>query len=171
MEKELRENPRTRQILAEGEQLHQLEEQAITAALSSGGQSPRQIYQRAAGLAQINQSPKTERKCLRLNPGPQIAISLAAGLLLGLILYPVLQRIQSVAQYSTPSNRFFQPNDGKLDVARNINGTSGLGQGEEPTIYQSVPDLYMFTDPTGTEWLIERYPQNNVILAAFNRDI
>jgi len=146
LEREIAANSEAKELLEQLRSLRQMSCQAVAAEVS-GGASADQIFERA-----WQQSARPSyRRVFRIDGYLRFAVGLAAGLILGLALH-FLPIWGSGAPMQVPG-------DGLM-----ANGSSGVADKPVPVmpVRQGGPrpmtgevDWYVFTSPTGEQWLVE----------------
>jgi len=160
LDKELKDNPDTRQLLAEMEQLHQQAQRALAREITDKGDSAEAIFERA--WQQKKAYAFWKPRLLRFS---RTAATLAAGFILGLGAYYFAGQISAPAQ----SPQSLKPKPAPL-VARNTNHnnltrTPRLAQPNKHLRLPSELDWYSYTDSQGRKWLIEA-PRDNALTTA-----
>ncbi len=146
LERELDANSQARELLEQLRSLRQNSCQAVAAEVS-GGASADQIFEQA-----WQQSTKsTYRRIFRIDGRMRFAVGLAAGLILGLSLHFAAIWGDSKAPMQGP---------GRAMVAKDLAGVATapavvpVKQGGLRPVSGEV-DWYVFTSPSGEQWLVE----------------
>ncbi|MBN1509251.1 MAG: hypothetical protein JW955_20570 [Sedimentisphaerales bacterium] len=158
LDRELETDRRARELL---EQLRDLRQQSCRAVAAevSGGASADAIFERAWQQQQIrkfeirNWSGAITRRVFRIDGRLRFAIGLAAGLILGLAIHFVAVRgSQAPVQPPGPSQLVAR------EIPRGIGEQAAMprmaSQEVSPPVNRQV-DWFVFTSPTGEQWLVE----------------
>lgn len=159
LEREIAANSRAKELL---EQLRGLREnscQAVAAEVS-GGASADQVFERA-----WQQSTKSSyRKIIRIGGYWRFAAGLAAGLILGLALHFV-----AVSGSKTPTQTA-----GPVQIVKEAPRQMGVQAATPQLVKHEAPrpttgevDYYVFTSPTGEQWLVEGVREGTVKTADY----
>jgi anti-sigma factor RsiW len=147
LDRELETNSQARELLEQLRNLHQQSCQAIAAEVS-GGASADELFERA-----WRQNEKsTYRRIFRIDGRLRFAVGLAAGLILGLALHflPVWGS-KAPVQIDGP-RQFATDTPGGADRQGIVPVTVSHG-GSRPV--SGEVDCYVFTSPSGEQWLVE----------------
>ncbi|MCP4713067.1 MAG: hypothetical protein GY869_30935 [Planctomycetes bacterium] len=168
LEIELQKNPESQKLLDELKQFHELAAQALDQELNESDTSCEEIFQRAS--AQVP-DPKKQR-IIRFNLW-QKAASIAAMLMIGFSVYLVLvQSNQVTNMVDTQIEGATLPpvpsRDGEIAINQDQTSTGTI----QPVRYGPPgSDFYYVRSPDGTEWLIQKSPQNQIRRASYNGEI
>jgi len=160
LEIELRKNPHAQKLLDELKQFHELAARALDQELNESDTSCEEIFQRASKKVP---DPKKQR-ILRFNLWQKVA-SIAAMLMIGFVIYLVFSQNPNVL----PPPTGIDPGVTTLPPGppREIAGI----QGDQPLPTGLGSDFYYVKSPDGTEWLIQKTPQNQIRRASYNGEI
>lgn len=171
LDAELQANPQARQLLEQWQQLHEQARQALNAEVTEQGASAEVIFNRALAQRQTDG--------LRKNlPWWRAVVPLAAALLLGLGLYLMLPEKPVPEQAANaPDN----PPSETVVADKNENENMTQPENAKPSerIVEMIPpprigrgiDYYIYTDPSGAQWLLESPPQDQIRPAVYNGDL
>lgn len=176
LDEKLQKDPAARKLLDEYTQLHESTRQVLESQVLEQGSVPREIFHRA--LAE-----KGSRRYLLKNNIRhllQVTVGLAAGFLIGLIVYgvwlngsspPVTPPVENPANPALASN-YPSSNQDNIKQLGNNNQTLSPRIVDLIAAPAEIPerrvDYFNFTDPTGTQYLIEAYRDSDLQAAAYN---
>lgn len=160
LERELETNGQARELLEQLRDLRQQSCRAISAEVS-GGASADAIFERA-----WQQNAKSSyRRVFRIDGRLRFAIGLAAGLILGLALHFVA--VWGRAPVQAPG----QSQSVARQTPREIGGQTTAAQMVKQEVSQPVTrqvDWFVFTSPTGEQWLVEGVREGLVKTAEYH---
>jgi anti-sigma factor RsiW len=147
LEREIAANSQAKELL---EQLRSLRENSCRAVAAevSGGASADQVFERA-----WQQSRKSSyRRVLRFDGYLRFAVGLAAGLILGLALHFVAVSGSKAPMQTSEPPRIAKDAPREMDVR---GAAPQLVRHEVSRPTTGEVDYYVFTSPTGEQWLVE----------------
>ncbi|KPK77116.1 MAG: hypothetical protein AMJ79_04350 [Phycisphaerae bacterium SM23_30] len=172
LDAEIQKNPRTKQLLDELQQIHELTEQVIGVELHDRGSSAEEIFHQAAEQTPL---PRQHRR-FKLTWWQQAAASAAAALLVGLSVYVAISQNETgPLEVRQDENRqdLAQITPGGNPDLINVNPDPRNFYNEplRPAGYDQWSDFYFFQGPDGAQWLIERPTRNQLRRAIYDGDI
>jgi anti-sigma factor RsiW len=160
LERELETNGPARELLAQLRDLRQQSCHAVAAEVS-GGASADLIFERA-----WQQNAKSSyRRVFRIDGRIRFAVGLAAGLILGLVLHFVAVR-GSNAPAQPPGQSRLVATEALREVGEQTAPVQMARQEVSPPVTRQV-DWFVFTSPTGEQWLVEGVREGQVKTAEY----
>jgi len=166
LDEELKQNPQARQLLQELQQLHQQAQQVFMREIAEQGRPAEQIIRQA-----LQKQPLSRRRRIRLSPWLHLAANVAAGFVLGFGVYHFFAHAntpETIPAPQAPQSPVVQANPAPKEihrVAEDLRPRS-LSPGKTGRV-----DYYLYPDPSGSEWLIEAYPDTGVETASYHGDL
>jgi len=160
---ELMSNPKARELLTRLQQLHDQTCQLLDDQLTGRGASAESLLQKAG--EQIDSPRQSQR--FGLSRFAKLALSLAACLLVALTVWAIV----SVHTPNTPTpqpEKMTVDNDAAIPESLEPRFKPRWLREITPTQRQCYMDWYTYTDPSGSQYLIESYRDRGVTTAAAN---
>lgn len=171
LDAELQSNPKAKALFQQWQQLHEQTEQVLTAEVLENGQSPRAIFQQAVTVHSRNRW----KRQLRPTRWLPIAGALAAGLLMGFGLFSLLADPSTEPHTNPPAgdSKIVSREDNETQVPESRSEESGntLVDLIQPNRANSPVEYYLYTDPSGSRFVVETPTNNDVGWASYLDDL
>ncbi|MBN2376782.1 MAG: hypothetical protein JXD22_10290 [Sedimentisphaerales bacterium] len=179
LDEELTNNPQARLLLRQFQQIHEQARQLVSQEILPAGDSPETIFSRAlATQERAGSSPNIFHR-----RWANLAASVAAALLVGLLSYAAYREWAHQAELPPAKNDTdIMANNSatSVDIMSNNSATSdsstavavadneGNPKAESPRLlrqtntykFSHLPDVMVYSDPSGSQWLLEVVPEN-----------
>ena len=181
LDEELTSNPQARLLLRQFQQMHEQTRQLVSQEMLQTGDSPETIFNRALAIEERTSSSPffSSRRWANL------AASVAAALLVGLLGYAAFRGWGHQSELPPVNNdtdltaNSSAISDSETDVAIADNQENPktesprLLRQTNPYKFSRLPDVMVFSDPSGSQWLLEVVPEKatQVQNAAYQGDI
>ena len=181
LDEEMMDNPQARLMLQQFQQMHEQSRQLLTQEILPASDSPETVF---------NQALATEQRAVRTpnifrSRWSNLAASVAAALLVGLLGYAIYinrmpQPIQTSVNGDTKvamDNSEVSENSTAVALADAENelpdATPRLLRDTNPSKFSHLPDVIVYTDTDGSQWMLEVVPENDarVQTLAYQGDI
>ena len=171
LDAELQSNPKAKNLFQQWQQLHEQTEQVLTAEVIEKGQSPQAIFQRAVTVHERNRWKRRLRPTRWL---PTIG-SLAAGLLLGFGLFSLMADNSLERNVNPPvhESKMVKGEDNEKQNPESLPEESGntLVDLIKSDLANQPVEYYLYTDPSGSRYVVETPTDNYVNLATYYDDL
>lgn len=166
LDEELKQNPQARQLLQELQQLHQQAQQVFMRKIAEQGQPAEQIIRQA-----LKKQPLSRQRRMLASPWLHLAVNVAAGFVLGFGVYHFFAHSntpETIPAPQAPQSPVVQANPALKEIHRVAEDLRArpLSPGKTGRV-----DYYLYPDPSGSEWLIEAYPDTGVETASYHGDL